>query len=97
MSVGLGVDNNDVVGNSVWSESHLLDLVSSKTLTSVEVKVDVAGGRSVNASIGIQNVAPVSQASIFLPGSVDNELVLVELSEHSFVSPVWVLSKLSDS
>jgi len=97
VSVGLGVDNNDVVGDSVWSESHLLNLVSSKTQTSVEVKVDVAGGRSVNASIGVQNIAPVSQASFTLPGSLDNELVLVELSEHSFVFPVWVLSKLSDS
>ena len=97
MSVGLRVDNNDVVGNSVWAKSHLLDLPSSKTHTSVEVKMDVASGLSVNASIGVQNVAPVSQASLTLPGSVNNELVLVELSEHSFVFPVWVLSKLSDS
>jgi hypothetical protein len=97
VSIGLRVDYNDIVGNSVWAESHLLYLVSSETHSSVEVEMDVAGGLCFNASIGVQNVAPVSQTCFTFPRPVDNELVLIELSEHSLIFPVWVLSKLGNT
>ena len=52
--------------------------------------MDMAGGLSVNASIGVQNVSPVSEAGDSLPGPVDNEFCLVEQSEDSFVFPLWI-------